>query len=334
MFIFINDAFKIKPEERIVNGIPSTTMDWPWIVSLRREGTDYDDHFCGGSIIRRFKPAAILTAAHCIDWIDKKLKGMTIWIDIGRDDVSFENDTERIMHDDTVYDSYKMRNYVYHPDISYDAFSQNTAINDVGLIFIDNELPSTQNIVTLNNNIEWIQNGDEFIVIGYGYNEWMGVLTDTLQQTDLQFVNDTQCNIGFDKYFVENWTVQNYTLFLDSIGVEYGNMDKYPYNILQCKECVLCAMGNNTDSCNGDSGSPLIKTDNNGHPIQVGIVSFGFECNVESVPAADTDIAYYYDWIQQELINSFDYKDGADSFILQSWSSSAFVLTVIVFIGL
>ena len=101
---------RLQPRSRIVNGIPTTTEIWPFVVSLRLErivnGISTSDHFCGGSIIRRVenallyslfpnaavnlypkplvslyfahciqhqsKPAAILTAAHCIDWLDER----------------------------------------------------------------------------------------------------------------------------------------------------------------------------------------------------------------------------------------------------------------------
>lgn len=100
-----------------MNGIPTTTDKWPWIVSLRiKINDDYDEHFCGGSIIRRSKPAAILTAGHCVEWLDAAPyntswgKSWDVWIDIGRDDVSL-NDTEYLIHDDTLYDSYKMSSF-------------------------------------------------------------------------------------------------------------------------------------------------------------------------------------------------------------------------------
>lgn len=50
-------------------------------------------------------------------------------------------------------------------------------------------------------------------------------------------------------------------------------------------DVVLCSLfsvycsffaGNNTDSCQGDSGGPLVK---NGTSIQVGVTSWGINCN-------------------------------------------------------
>ena len=304
-----NGRFGSEGRARIVNGMPTTTEKWPWIVSLRLEQLtndhDMDKHFCGGSIIRRTKPAAILTAAHCVEWLDSQKsemgKSWNVWVDIGRDDVSFENYIQYVNHDSTLYDSYKMIEYVYHENITYDSYYKNTAIEDVGIVFIDVELPQRQSIITLNTEIDLLSDGDDLIVIGYGVDAWKGELTDTLEQTDLKFINDTACNIGIDKFFVENWPIENYTAFLDAIGIEYGNMDQYPYNIIQCQECVLCAIGSNTDACNGDSGSPLIIGSNFDNAIQVGIVSFGFECNAQGVPAQYTDVAYYYQWIQHAL---------------------------------
>ena len=302
---------------KIVNGIATSTNEWPWIVSLRMQHVynDYNEHFCGGSIIRRSKPAAILTAAHCIEWIDPIISNMgttwNIWIDINRDHVSFPNNATY----DSTYDSYKMIHYVYHENITYDPYYENIVIEDVAVIFIDEELPETQEIIRLNSDIGLLKNGDDLIAFGYGADDWnTQILTDTLEMAQLKYINDTICNIGVDEWFMNNWNIDNYTLFLDAIGIEYGNMNEYPYNIILCEECVICAVGENSDSCNGDSGSPLIYGTNSKDAIQVGIVSFGFECNTDGTPAQYTDVAYYYQWIQYALNDVSDSVSCASLF--------------------
>eukprot|EP00484_Ammonia_sp_Unknown_P018908 CAMPEP_0197023776 /NCGR_PEP_ID=MMETSP1384-20130603/4423_1 /TAXON_ID=29189 /ORGANISM="Ammonia sp." /LENGTH=331 /DNA_ID=CAMNT_0042452039 /DNA_START=132 /DNA_END=1127 /DNA_ORIENTATION=- len=300
--------------------MPTTTEKWPWMISIRFVGGSWDEHFCGGTVIRRTKPAAILTAGHCVEQFDGMSSSFgsswNLYIDINRDDVSFENHTEYLEHNDSLYDSYRVHSYVYHPQLAYDAFYENTAINDVALLFIDSTLPRSQRVITLNHELDVLRDGDAVTVIGYGWDSWESQeLTATLEESTLLFINDTHCNLGIDKYFREHWSVYNYTLFLNAIGIEYGNMDQYPYNILQCEECIICAVGEDTDACSGDSGSPLILGTNAKEAVQVGLVSYGFECNVEGVPAQYTDIAYYYDWIQDELSKSLlvDTDDDEDT---------------------
>ena len=64
----------------------------------------------------------------------------------------------------------------------------------------------------------------------------------------------------------------------------------------------MCAGGvNSKDSCDGDSGGPLIsRGEVNLRPrfVQYGIVSFGpRSCGVNGFPGVYTKVAYYVDWI-------------------------------------
>ena len=52
---------------RIVGGSPASISDYPWQVSMLLnpdyyEGTDYDRHFCGGTLV---SPTIVISAAHC-----------------------------------------------------------------------------------------------------------------------------------------------------------------------------------------------------------------------------------------------------------------------------
>ena len=64
-------------------------------------------------------------------------------------------------------------------------------------------------------------------------------------------------------------------------------------------------------------GSPLITGTNSNNAIQIGVVSYGFECNANykrsnstfNVPAQYTDIAHYSEWIQRVLQESLTPDD-------------------------
>jgi secreted trypsin-like serine protease len=44
------------------------------------------------------------------------------------------------------------------------------------------------------------------------------------------------------------------------------------------------------DSCQGDSGGPLMVSDAGGTPIQIGVVSYGFECGYPSQYGVYTEV--------------------------------------------
>lgn len=69
----------------------------------------------------------------------------------------------------------------------------------------------------------------------------------------------------------------------------------------------LCAGGKRgEDSCNGDSGGPLMTLDDsnplNPHYYLVGLVSFGpRQCGLESWPGVYTKVSEYMDWILSNM---------------------------------
>ncbi|KAB7496398.1 Azurocidin [Armadillidium nasatum] len=67
----------------------------------------------------------------------------------------------------------------------------------------------------------------------------------------------------------------------------------------------LCIGGSEEgfDTCNGDSGAPLIMAGPDGPPfIEVGIASFGpFPCGIKGSPSVYTNVARYRDWIIKNI---------------------------------
>jgi secreted trypsin-like serine protease len=63
----------------------------------------------------------------------------------------------------------------------------------------------------------------------------------------------------------------------------------------------LCAASPGKDSCNGDSGGPLILT--HGEPVLVGVVSWGKGCAEPGNPGyyIRIDRAHYLDWIRRAM---------------------------------
>ena len=69
-------------------------------------------------------------------------------------------------------------------------------------------------------------------------------------------------------------------------------------------QSMMCAGGNGrADACGGDSGGPLVSTRND-VPVLVGIVSWGYKCNVAGYPGVYADISKFVDWIRSETDNA------------------------------
>ena len=78
---------------------------------------------------------------------------------------------------------------------------------------------------------------------------------------------------------------------------------RFPTSIdpLFLKILVTNSAGSRTgqaSTCNGDSGGPLLTVDG---LVQVGITSFGVNCDTVNLPNGFTRISYYYDWIQETI---------------------------------
>ena len=67
---------------------------------------------------------------------------------------------------------------------------------------------------------------------------------------------------------------------------------------------MMCAGGDGrADACGGDSGGPIVSTRDN-VPVLVGIVSWGYKCNVEDYPGVYCDVSKFVDWISSETDNA------------------------------
>lgn len=83
---------------------------------------------------------------------------------------------------------------------------------------------------------------------------------------------------------------------------------KFKTSHVTVKSSQLCAIGNNTDTCSGDSGGPILAlaqdptNPRKTYWYAAGITSFGkTECNTLGWPGVYTRTSFYMEWIYRKL---------------------------------
>eukprot|EP01084_Bolivina_argentea_P275312 469502_1 len=267
-------------DQRIVNGIPTTATQFPFIASLSVAHPVLYPR-CGGSILRKEYPAVILTAAHCVT--DDNGNLYRLMVDLYSNDVHPEQPG-----DSGNYTEWKPLYTIYH-----ELFNATTFDNDIGLVFLDANLTNYhqyEEIIIANDttyNSSCCNENELLTIIGYGYKKYNGKVTDTLEYSNVLFMNRTECNIKFTQWYIDTYNV-NVT------NITFPNDEKY-WEF--ATENQICAIGDNTDACQGDSGGPLMKMNTN---QQVGIISTGFGCN-QNIPGIYTNLGLYYQWIDEQI---------------------------------
>uniref|UniRef100_U3JTS4 Transmembrane serine protease 4 n=1 Tax=Ficedula albicollis TaxID=59894 RepID=U3JTS4_FICAL len=224
---------------RVLGGSPAAIEAWPWQVSLQYR----KEHICGGSIIG---PGWVLTAAHCF----KNNPIIQSWrVKAGSDLLSgaatlavekvFLAEVTPASPKDNDIALVKLRSPVHDSD----------STKPICLPYFDEELVP----------------GTPLWVIGWGYTEERGKLSERLQQAEVELIDERSCNLA-----------------------------AYHGDVTDRMLCAGLPQGG-VDTCQGDSGGPLLYS--GGHWQVVGIVSWGQGCGTPSTPGVYTSVRAYLDWI-------------------------------------
>ncbi|MES5484550.1 trypsin-like serine protease [Bradyrhizobium sp. INPA03-11B] len=271
---------------RVVGGNPAENNAWPWQIAFfqRRASDGVFTFFCGGSVIASHW---VLTAGHCFaggrlgpddvlvveqtNMIARSLPGGTVPADRGR--------------------SLKVQRMIVHE--GYDAESHE---NDVALVQLATPAHSKPSkLARLPSPIE--TEGRLSTVTGWGLLKsryfdrekkvWMD--SDTRQP-----IPDGQENL----YLTESMMQVDLPL-IDHVACRQAYQGDRGRGIDRRTICAGYAEGGK-DACQGDSGGPLVTKDEQGHYVQIGVVSWGLGCARAGRPGVYSRVSAFSGWIKQQ----------------------------------
>lgn len=285
-------------DTRIYGGRPAEQGAWPWQVSLHTAedvGNDQRSRilsqFCGGSLIAR---QWVLTAAHCVEDFDGNISSPREILVRSGDVALFEGDFRSISA------------VIPHPD-----YNPVRTDNDIALLKLAEPISESSGPVGA---IPVLQDGTQLqpgpaVSVGWGLME-DNTVPAVLMEVEIGIVPNDACNTGFAEQ-----TRRDIGSFLLSMGAA----NEIPEDrLIQAFELISPSIGNaltdnmicagvpsgGKDSCNGDSGGPLMVRRADGGWIQVGIVSWGkmplgaqTACGLPSLYGVYTRVSNYFDWI-------------------------------------
>ncbi|NXN09958.1 TMPS4 protease, partial [Indicator maculatus] len=224
---------------RVLGGTPAAIEAWPWQVSLQYR----KEHICAGSII---DPSWVLTAAHCF----KNNLVIQSW---------------RVKAGSNLLSG--TASLAVEKVFLAEATAASPKDNDIALVKLRSPLRVSDSCrpICLPYFDEELVPGTSLWVIGWGYTQEHGKLSDTLQQAEVRLIDKESCNLA-----------------------------AYHGAVTQKMLCAGLPQGG-VDTCQGDSGGPLLYLGR--HWQVVGIVSWGHGCGTPSTPGVYTSVRGYLNWI-------------------------------------
>ncbi|KAL1117167.1 hypothetical protein AAG570_004494, partial [Ranatra chinensis] len=238
---------------------------WPWIAALgfKNDKQPGPNWLCGGTLIN---DRYIITAAHCT-----ANKNFILYVvRLG------ELDLDGSVKDGATPLDVRVNKIIRHP--SYDS---KLKINDIALVKLNRTVPFSRNIQPICLPILPELRSNDFVgmnpfIAGWGRTSFgkfslpCGTSSNVLMEVQIPIVENDICRKA------------------------YGTMGR----IVTDKQ--ICAGTDHKDACLGDSGGPLMLTEQVNFFL-VGIVSFGYKCGEPNFPGVYTRVTEYIDWITRTV---------------------------------
>lgn len=176
-----------------------------------------------------------------------------------------------LLNDRLGYETFKIQQTVVHPsNLQQELYNLPL---DIALYILDGN--SSALTLALNRNASLPEDADPLIVLGYGANSSELQFSPIPREAEVLYVPLRDCQ---SRYVNE------------SIGRN-----------------TICALGEGTDACTGDSGGPLIHkgTNNESHDILMGTVSWGYACASSYFPGVYARISSGVGWIDNTVCSTF-----------------------------
>ncbi|XP_037293309.1 chymotrypsin-2 [Manduca sexta] len=243
---------------RIVGGTQAANGAHPHMVALTN-GAVVRSFICGGSIITR---RTVLTAAHCIAAV---VSGNTLSRNLRGTVGTNRWNSGGVMH-------------AFQRHVIHSSYNANTIKNDIGILHTSANIAMTNAVRAIVVNYDFIGNGINSRVAGWGRIRAGGAISANLLQLNTQTIDGNRC-------------VRDVASVSASLNMRAPAVDP---------NVELCTFhSRNHGTCNGDSGSALVRLDRN---QQIGIVSWGLPCAL-GAPDMFVRVSAYRNWVQTNTLN-------------------------------
>ncbi|CAG9769232.1 unnamed protein product [Ceutorhynchus assimilis] len=252
---------------RIVGGTEAVLGEYPWMARIiHKNKYGHKSYGCAGFLIH---PKYVATAAHCIKSDSIQTRGEPYSVLLGEHNVTTLIDCSpggTFCAEKT--QAKRISKVIVHEN--YSKTSKNHH-NDIALISLNSAVRLSEYVQPICLLDEEAPEVKKYYISGWGK-------TETEQSSKVK-------------------------LRVDLVPYERERCkDQFQVLDLEINESQICAGGEKSkDSCNGDSGGPLMIT-NGTHHFASGLVSYGVGCGMQNWPGVYTSVPYYVNWIKKHMV--------------------------------
>ncbi|VEN56986.1 unnamed protein product [Callosobruchus maculatus] len=259
---------KLTLKSRVVGGKEAELGEFPWMARiLHKNRYNYKSFGCSGFLIHS---RYVMTAAHCVHDKFLEVRGKVYAVHLGEHNIETEVDCMHGICADPPQIS-RVAKVIIHPDYNP---TEKAQYNDIAILYLRKGMKMTNFIRPICLLEDQSQKPHKYIVSGWGKTETERVSVVKMK-VDLPYVEKEDCK--------ESYKVLGMDL-IDSQTCAGGEAGK--------------------DSCNGDSGGPLMMTTNGTVWFAAGIVSYGIGCGMETWAGVYTNIPSFIPWIKGAIVET------------------------------